>query len=149
MLGVIATRTGYMGGSTSEPTYHSVCTKTTGHAEVVEVTYDPLETSLEQLLKGFFGFHDATQDRSGKGGQYRSVVFWRKQEEHKLLASTIQALHDAGLPVSTSVEEAGEFWEAEERHQGYVERTGRLCDLAPTTNLKDLTIEEIVRVKAS
>ena len=149
MSGVIATRTGYMGGSTNDPSYHSVCTKSTGHAEVVEVTYDPNQISTEQLLKGFFDFHDATQDRSGNGGQYRSVVFWRKLKEYDLLTSTIQALHNAGLPVSTSVEKAGQFWEAEERHQGYVVRSGRHHNLTSITNLADLTIEEIVRAKAS
>lgn len=149
MSGVISTRTGYMGGTFDNPTYHKVCTKTTGHAEVVEVTFDPELTSLEALLKGFFSFHDATQDRRGKGGQYRSVVFWRKQEEYVKLASLLESLQLADLEVSTSIEKAGVFWEAEPRHQGYVARTGRKCDLVSTTDLERLTIEDIVRAKAT
>lgn len=149
MTGVTSTRTGYMGGISDTPTYHDVCTKTTGHAEVVEVTYDSRLTSLHQLLKGFFGFHDATQDRSAKGGQYRSTVFWRKLEERVQLESVIEQLHTSGLNVSTQIEEAATFWEAEQRHQGYVERTGRQCDLSPTMDLGGLSIEDIVRSRAN
>ena len=144
MPGVVATRTGYMGGNTDNPTYHEVCTKSTGHAEVVEVTYNPSITSLVQLLKGFFGFHDATRDRAANGGQYRSVVFWRKLEEKNTLANAINSIKSAGLKISTSIEEARNFWEAEQRHQGYVKRTGHQCDLSPTMNLDKLSLEEIV-----
>jgi len=147
--GVVATQTGYMGGSSAQPTYHKVCTKTTGHAEVVEVTYDSEKTSLEQLLKGFFAFHDATKDRSGNGGQYRSVVFWRKQEERTFLETTFSALRENGFLISTSIEKVDTFWEAEERHQGYVVRTGRHCDLASTMNLEVLSIPEILKSKVS
>jgi len=147
--GVVATKTGYMGGTSAQPTYHQVCTKTTGHAEVVEVTYDPRKTSLEQLLKGFFAFHDATKDRRGNGGQYRSVVFWRKQEERILLENIFSALRNDGFLISTSIEKADTFWEAEERHQGYVERTGRQCDFAPSMDLEGLSISEVVKRKTS
>ncbi len=146
--GVVATRTGYMGGDTPQPTYHQVCTKTTGHAEVVEVSYDPVETSLLELLKRFFSFHDATRDRSEKGGQYRSVVFWRKPEERVELTSEINALKSAGLAVTTSIEKVTTFWEAEERHQGYVKRTGRHCDMSSYSNVDLLTLAEIVRDRA-
>ena len=145
MPGVRATRTGYMGGVTDHPTYHQVCKKDSGHAETVEVTYDEDLTSFSELLKGFFSFHDATRDRSNNGGQYRSVVFWRKQEEKEHLESIFEALREANLPVSTSIEKAGVFWEAEERHQGYVERTGHYCDVTPTMNLSALSLEDVVR----
>ncbi len=147
MPGVVSTCTGFMGGDTDDPTYHEVCTKKTGHAEVVEVTFDANLTSLEILLKGFFGFHDATKDRSTKGGQYRSVVFWRKLRDRDTLRSIVADLKAAGLSVSTSIEEASTFWESEERHQGYIERTGHQCDLSPTMNLDALTLEQIVRAR--
>jgi len=126
-----------------------VCQKDTGHAEVVEVSYDENLTDLKELLKAFFCFHDATRDRSENGGQYRSVVFWRKQEQKELLEETLRSLKEAEVVVSTSLEEGATFWEAEVRHQKYVERTGRHCNLSLPLNLDALSIIDTVRKRVS
>lgn len=129
--GVLATRAGYTGGHTSNPTYPDVCAHTTGHAEAVEVTYDPTRVSYEDLLTAFFGdIHDPTQlNRQGPdvGAQYRSAVFVRGAEQREV-AERVRARFDASgrfrRPVVTEITEAPRFWEAEEYHQQYFERRG-------------------------
>ncbi len=127
--GVTATRVGYTGGRTESPSYEDVCTDTTGHAEAVEVTFDPEQVGYEQLLDVFWGAHDPTQvDRQGPdvGTQYRSAVFFHTPEqERSALAS--KARVQASLPrrVATEVVPAGAFWEAEDYHQQYLEKGGR------------------------
>lgn len=122
--GVVATRVGYTGGHTENPTYKEVCTKATGHAEAVEVTYDPAQTSYEELAKVFFETHDPTIDRTDKGGQYRSAIFYQNEEQKAIAEKLIKALEDRGLEVATTLEPAGIFWQAEARHQKYCDMHG-------------------------
>jgi peptide-methionine (S)-S-oxide reductase len=124
--GVVATAVGYEGGHVDNPTYEQVCTGTTGHAEVTQVTFDPVQVSYEQLLERFWEMHDPTQvDRQGPdvGSQYRTVIFFHSPEQQAAAEASrdaVAARH--GAPIATSVEPATGFWEAEEYHQCYVER---------------------------
>ena len=140
--GVTATRVGFMGGWVMNPTYRQVCEKTSGHAEVVEVTYDTELTRFPALLKAFFSFHDATRDRSAKGGQYRSVVFYRKAKERVIAERAVELLREHGLSITTAIEPAKVFWPAEARHQGYVTRTGLRTEDSPRLGLEDMSLEE-------
>ena len=146
--GVTDVRVGYMGGTTLNPTQQQVAQKTTGHTEVVEVTYDPDQTRFPQLLKAFFSFHDATRDRSGKGGQYRSVVFCRKAKEEIIAKRAIELLRREGLEVTTRVESAQIFWEAAPSPQRGTARTLRAADDrdAPSTRLAGLSLVEAARL---
>ena len=128
--GVTETRVGYCGGKMEGPTYKMVCTDTTGHAEVVEVTFDPTRISYEKLLDEFWALHDPTQlNRQGPdhGSQYRTVIFCTTDEQ--LLRAEESKLRlgksgQFGKPIATSVERADTFWEAEEYHQQYLEKQG-------------------------
>jgi len=125
--GVLSTRVGYTGGNTENPTYREVCSGGTGHVEAVEVTYDPAETSYEELARLFFEIHDPTQvDRQGPdvGGQYRSVIFYADEQQKAIAESLIEILESKGYRVATTVEPAGEFWEAEAYHQDYYDQKG-------------------------
>lgn len=125
--GVISTRVGYTGGHTEQPTYQQVCSGTTGHAEAVEVTFDPQKTSYETLAKHFFETHDPTQvDRQGPdvGEQYRSVIYYRTDGQKQTAERLIEQLRRKGLKVATQLERAGKFWPAEAYHQKYYEHTG-------------------------
>jgi peptide-methionine (S)-S-oxide reductase len=130
--GVVATAVGYMGGHVPEPTYRQVCTDRTGHAEVVQVTYDPARVSFERLLEVFFTVHDPTQlNRQGPdvGRQYRSVVFAHDAAQHAAAAAAKAALDANGRwrrPVVTEIVPADghPFWRAEEYHQQYVQKNG-------------------------
>jgi peptide methionine sulfoxide reductase msrA/msrB len=125
--GVLSTRVGYTGGRRPSPTYQQVCTGTTGHAEAVEVTFDPSQTSYEQLARLFFETHDPTQvNRQGPdvGEQYRSVIFYTNDEQKKTAEKLIDELKLKGLPVATQVVAASTFWPAEEYHQRYYEKSG-------------------------
>jgi peptide-methionine (S)-S-oxide reductase len=128
--GVTDAISGYSGGTTVKPTYKDVCTGTTGHAEVVEVTYDPARVTYQQLLDAFWKIHDpTTRDRQGPdvGSQYRSVIFYH-DEEQKRLADASKAAQEASKvyrgPVVTLVQPAGPFYEAEDYHQRYLEKRG-------------------------
>jgi len=127
--GVIDVVSGYMGGHVENPTYEQVCSGSTGHAEVVQITYDPEKISYRQLLDLFWRMHDPTQyHRQGPdvGEQYRSVIFVRSPEERteaEALKEKVQTMFDK--PVVTEIVEAGTFWPAEAYHQNYVEKTGR------------------------
>ena len=128
--GVIDARSGYSGGTKVNPTYEDVCTGTTGHAEVVEVTYDPARITYEQLLDAFWKMHDpTTRNRQGPdvGTQYRSVIFYH-DDEQKRRAEESKAAQDASRlyrgPIVTLIEEAGPFYEAEDYHQRYLEKRG-------------------------
>jgi peptide methionine sulfoxide reductase msrA/msrB len=126
--GVLSTAVGYTGGRTDNPTYEEVCTHTTGHAEAVEVAFDPSKTSFEELAKLFFEIHDFTQvDRQGPdvGDQYRSAVFYRNEEQKKTAERLIGILKDKGYDVATRLAPASRFWRAEEYHQGYYGKTGK------------------------
>jgi peptide-methionine (S)-S-oxide reductase len=128
--GVTATRVGYIGGHTSRPTYEQVCTDRTGHAEAVEVTYDPEAVSYEKLLATFFDVHDPTQvNRQGPdyGSQYRSAIFFHSPEQEAAAKKSKSALEASGKlrrPVATEITAAGTFWRAEEYHQKYLEKRG-------------------------
>lgn len=123
--GVVCTRVGFTGGHTEQPSYREVCGKQTGHAEAVEVTYDAEQTSFAALARYFFEIHDPTVDRTGKGGQYRSAIFYQDQEQHDIALSLIRQLQKLGYEVATRLAPAGTFWEAEERHQKYCQAHGR------------------------
>jgi peptide-methionine (S)-S-oxide reductase len=131
MPGVTATAVGYEGGKTQAPTYRDVCTDMTGHAEVVEVDFDPEKISFEALLDGFFSLHDPTQlNRQGPdwGTQYRSSVFYHSPEQQAIAEAKIAELNAAGRfapkKVVTKVEPAQTFWRAEDYHQRYLEKRG-------------------------
>ena len=128
--GVIETRVGYTGGDTSDPTYEEVCGKTTGHAEAIEITFDPAIVSYEELLNKLWEFHDPTTlNRQGPdiGTQYRSAVFYlndaQKLAAEKSIADT-DASEKFSAPIVTEVTEASKFWLAEEYHQKYLEKKG-------------------------
>jgi peptide methionine sulfoxide reductase msrA/msrB len=126
--GVISTTVGYVGGTTKEPTYKEVCSKRTGHAEAVEVVYDPKKVSFETLARLFFEIHDPTQlNRQGpdKGSQYRSAVFVLNDEQRNTTEKLIKLLKDKGLNVVTHVADAKPFWPGEDYHQDYYEKTGK------------------------
>ena len=126
--GVVSTRVGYTGGSAQNPTYEQVCTDRTGHAEAVEVTYDPARVSYERLLEVFWSCHDpTTRDRQGPdvGRQYRSAVFCHGPGQLSSASSSAEALSASGrlrAPVVTEIAEAGPFYEAEEYHQQYIRK---------------------------
>jgi peptide-methionine (S)-S-oxide reductase len=127
--GVTRTRVGYSGGTLDNPTYEDVCSHTTGHAEVVEVTYDPEQVSYEQLLDVFWRKHDPTQlNRQGWdiGDQYRSVIFFHDDEQQRA-ATRSKAAEQANwsAPIVTQIEPAETFYEAEDYHQQYLEKRGR------------------------
>jgi peptide-methionine (S)-S-oxide reductase len=127
--GVTRTRVGYSGGHSENPTYEDVCSHTTGHAEVVEVTYDPERVSYEELLDVFWHKHDPTQlNRQGWdiGDQYRSVVFVHDDEQREAaLRSKAREQARGSAPIVTQVEPAETFYEAEDYHQQYLEKRGR------------------------
>ncbi len=127
--GVTATRAGYAGGTFENPTYEDVCSHTTGHAEVVEVTYDPDVVSYDQLLQVFWHKHDPTQlNRQGWdiGDNYRSVIFFHDDEQQEAaLRSKAAEQANWGAPIVTQIEPAQTFYEAEDYHQQYLEKRGR------------------------
>jgi methionine-S-sulfoxide reductase len=128
--GVLETKVGYSGGHTENPTYEQVCGKQTGHAEVVEVTFDPAVISYEQLLKIFFEMHDPTTlNRQGPdhGSQYRSAIFFHSAEQERQANEMIAALTTAKAfrdPIVTEVIAAKPFYDAEEYHQKYLAKRG-------------------------
>ena len=127
--GVTATRVGYTGGHTENPSYHDVCSGTTGHAEAVEVEFDPVQVSYDQLLDLFWHSHKPTQgNRQGLdfGSQYRSAVFFHSSEqEEAAVASRARAQTEHRKRITTEIAPAGEFYEAEDYHQQYFEKQGR------------------------
>lgn len=125
--GVIATQVGYIGGHKDNPTYQEVCAKTTGHAEAVEVIYDPQQVTFETLARLFFETHDPTQiDRQGPdiGEQYRSEIFYLDDEQKTISEKLITLLEAKGLKVATRLTPASTFWEAEDYHQDYYQNRG-------------------------
>ncbi len=128
--GVIETAVGYEGGALRNPTYKDVCTDRTGHAEVVELTFDSARVSYTALLDKFFELHDPTQlDRQGPdwGNQYRSVVFFHSPEQEAAARTTIERLTEAKRfrkPIVTQVVPSETFWRAEDYHQKYLEKRG-------------------------
>jgi peptide-methionine (S)-S-oxide reductase len=131
LKGVVSTSVGYMGGTLDNPTYEDVCTDLTGHAEVVEVLYDPAQVSYENLLEVFWKIHDPTTlNRQGpdRGTQYRSVIFYHSPEQEAAARASKERLHQSARfrrDIVTQIEPAKKFWKAEEYHQQYYEKTGR------------------------
>ena len=127
--GVTGTRVGYSGGTLENPTYEDVCSHTTGHAEVVEVTYDPEQVSYDELLNVFWHKHDPTQlNRQGWdiGDNYRSVVFFHDDEQRDAAThSKEREQANWRAPIVTQIEPAQSFYEAEDYHQQYLEKRGR------------------------
>jgi len=123
--GVKSVESGYMGGRVENPTYKQVCTGTTGHAEVVRVTFDPSQISYRDLLEVFFAIHDpTTRDRQGNdvGTQYRSAIFYNSDEQRREAEKVVAELTAAGefpAPIVTAVEPATTFFVAEDYHQNY------------------------------
>ena len=135
--GVIDVAVGYAGGTVPKPNYRTVCSGKTGHAEVVQVEYDPARVSFEQLLEVFWQIHDPTTlNRQGPdfGTQYRSIVFYSDEHERKAAEESKRRLDESGKlgrPVVTQIVPAAEFYRAEEYHQRYYERKG----IAPTCGI--------------
>lgn len=130
--GVTATAVGYEGGTLDNPTYQQVCTDRTGHAEAVEIDYDPAQIPYERLLDAFFALHDPTQlNRQGPdwGTQYRSAIFFHTPEQEAAAKAAIARLTSEkrfAKPIATQVVPAQSFWRAEEYHQKYLEKRGAL-----------------------
>ena len=125
--GVISTRVGFTGGTTDQVSYKEVCSGTTGHAEAVEVIYDPSVITYEELAKLYFNTHDPTQiNRQGPdiGTQYRTEIFYTNNEQKKTAEKLIKILKGKGLKVVTALSKSGRFWEAEKYHQNYYRKKG-------------------------
>lgn len=131
--GVISTRVGYCGGCTVNPTYQEVCSHDTGHAEAVEIVFDPRQISYYDLLKVFWGCHDPTQlNRQGPdfGEQYRSAIFYHTDDQHSTAVASRDELNDSQRlrrTIVTQIVPATTFWEAEAYHQKYHLKNGGGC----------------------
>jgi len=128
--GVTETAAGYLGGTLANPTYEDVCTDRTGHAEVVQVTFDPTKVSYEQLLNVFWEMHDPTTlNRQGPdiGTQYRSAIFFHSPQQEATARKSKAELEASGKfrrPIVTEITPASTFYRAEEYHQRYLEKRG-------------------------
>ncbi|HEV2909253.1 MAG TPA: peptide-methionine (S)-S-oxide reductase MsrA [Candidatus Eremiobacteraceae bacterium] len=135
--GVVDARVGYLGGTLDNPTYEDVCTDRTGHAEVVQVTYDPQKVAYEKLLDAFWTMHDPTQlNRQGPdyGTQYRSAIFFHTPEQEAIAKRSKEEAQRSGRfkrPIVTEITPASKFYEAEDYHQRYFEKRG----IAPTCHI--------------
>ena len=143
--GVIDAVSGYAGGVTPDPTYEQVCSHTTGHAEVVQVTFDPSRVSYEQLVEIFWAMHDPTQvDRQGPdvGDQYRSVIFTHSDDQQAIAeASRDRVAPRFTRPIATEIRSAPTFFPAEGYHQRLVREEGRrrpYCHSLPVATLREL-----------
>lgn len=131
--GVVATRVGYTGGHSDHPTYRDVCGHLTGHAEAVEVIFDPELVSYAELLEIFWQAHDPTQlNRQGPdvGSQYRSAIFYHSEEQQRQALESLERLDCSGRlrrRIVTEIVPAATFWEAEEYHQKYHKKHGGGC----------------------
>jgi peptide methionine sulfoxide reductase msrA/msrB len=127
--GVISVTSGFTGGHVKNPSYKEVCTGRTGHAEAVKIIYDPDKTSYEKLLKLFLEIHDPTQvggQGPDIGDQYRSEIFYLNEEQKKIAEKNIGILKEKGLKVATAITKASEFYQAEDYHQDYYFKNGKV-----------------------
>ena len=130
LKGVKETAAGFMGGWKKNPSYLLVSTSITGHAEVVQITYNPREIAYQKLLEVFWSIHDpTTKNRQGPdiGPQYRSVIFFHTREQEKLAMESRKKQEESGKygkPIVTEIKPASEFWKAEEYHQKYLQKKG-------------------------
>ncbi len=128
--GVVETAVGYAGGTFENPSYEDVCSKQTGHAEVVEVEYDPSRVSFERLLDVFWRTHNPAavhRHQGAKASQYRSAIFYHSPEQESVAEASLQRLHESGRvhgPIQTEITPASTFHRAEDRHQRYHEKHG-------------------------
>lgn len=151
--GVSTVKSGYEGGNVPNPSYEDVCTGTTNHAEVIEITYDPTKISYEELLEVFWKSHDPTTlNRQGadEGTQYRSVIFYHTEEQKELATkykAELNKLNAFGKPVVTAIEKAAPFYVAENYHQNYFLRNGQepYCRLVILPKLEKL--EKLFKAK--
>ena len=126
--GILDTQVGYTGGTTPNPTYKDVCSGESGHAEAIEITFDPAVTDYRRILEFFFQIHDpTTMNRQGNdiGTQYRSEIFYCNEEQKQTARQILQDIAACGLydaPVTTAISPAGPFFEAEENHQDYLKK---------------------------
>ena len=131
LAGVVDTVSGYTGGHVEEPTYRQVCTGTTGHAEAVQVTYDPADLDYADVLRVFFTIHDpTTEDREGPdvGSQYRSAVYYHDEDQRETVERFVEELERESAyddPIVTEIERLGEFYVAEQKHQDYYAKNPR------------------------
>jgi len=157
LIGVESVVSGYCGGDLEQPTYAAMCAGTTGHAEVVQVSFDPQQCSYQQILEVFFAIHDpTTPDRQGNdvGTQYRSVIFVHSPEQHELAVQTIDELSRQALwpaPIVTQVLPAPRFYPAESYHQGYFRKNpGQgYCQFVVSPKLAKFRKRFVGRLKAS
>ncbi|HEU4419138.1 MAG TPA: peptide-methionine (S)-S-oxide reductase MsrA [Planctomycetota bacterium] len=146
--GVIDVVSGYSGGTTETPSYDDVCSGTTGHAEVVQVTFDPSRISFSKLLEWFFKSHDPTTlNRQGNdvGTQYRSAIFFHSDAQHAAALAAIKAAQASHAdPIVTEVTKAGRFWPAETYHQDYFRKnpTNGYCRAVIPPKLKKLGLDK-------
>lgn len=127
--GILSIEVGYIGGTTENPTYKDVCSKTTGHAEAVKIIFDPEKVSYTTLAKLFFEIHDPTQtDGQGPdlGDQYRSEIFYTTSRQKEIAEELIRELKEKGYRVVTRITPATVFWKAEDYHQDYYNKTGKI-----------------------
>ncbi len=133
MKGVLKTEVGYMGGHINNPTYKEVCYKDTGHAEVVKVEFDEKIVTYKELLDMFWKMHNPTtlnQDGPNLGSQYRSVIFYYSPEQKKEAESSKKEAQKKWKdPIVTQIAPAVDFWKAEEFHQDFLEKNGRVCGI--------------------
>jgi peptide-methionine (S)-S-oxide reductase len=127
IAGITAVQSGYAGGHVDSPNYRDVCAGTTGHAEVVQIEYDPAQVSYRDILDVFFTIHDpTTKDRQGAdvGSQYRSAIFYETDEEREIAQQTIAELEESGVwkSIVTEVAPLQRFWPAEAYHRDYYRR---------------------------
>lgn len=147
--GITDVRSGYMGGETEKPTYDQICTGTTGHAEVVQVTFDSDQLTYEQLLEWFWRLHDPTtlnQQGNDVGTQYRSAIFCHSKEQQQFALTSKESAQASGTyarPIVTEITEAGTFWEAEDYHQDFYRANGEhpYCQMIIAPKLGKMGLE--------
>jgi peptide-methionine (S)-S-oxide reductase len=151
LRGVQEVVSGYSGGAVPDPTYEQVCTGTTGHAEVVQVTFDPSVVSFREILEVYFSIHD--RQGADVGTQYRSVIFYHTPEQKRIAEKVIAELEEAGVwddPIVTKVTPSSVFYDAEDYHQEYFRRNQRqpYCQVVIAPKVAKFRKQHLDRLKA-